>query len=258
MSHSEEPAVAKSAVVEPLLPAAWKVPKGFRERLGDDVGRQRLMEEEGHLLLVLHSPPKPDERLRRGRLFWRDPAGAWKPPSLKHADHPVGELLAEYEAAADELDRRHDDATAAKDYFAVLKALTPLVRTAHNLEEVLSDARKKATSDRSLILLRDRAYALSRRLKLLQQDARNTLDYVIARRAEEQAEAARHQARAAHRLNVLAALFFPVATLMAFFSTSLGHGLEEYSRANAPWPLLAVLGVGLVLGFVLTLFVTRR
>ena len=258
MPETDDPPIAKASVIEPLLPASWQTPKGFRERLGDDVGRQRLMDEEGHLLLVLHSPPKPNERLRRGRLFWRDPTGTWKPAPIQHVEHPVGELVAEYEAVADELDRQHDDATAAKDYFAVLRALTPLVRSASNLEEALAEARGKAKGDRALILLRDRAYALARRMKLLQQDAQNTLDYVIARRAEEQAEAATLQARAAHRLNVLAALFFPVATLMTFFSSSLGHGLEEYGRANAPWPLLAVLVIGLVLGGLLVACVTRK
>ncbi|MEO1496107.1 MAG: hypothetical protein AAFV43_03045 [Planctomycetota bacterium] len=251
-------APAKSRVAEPLLPAAWKIPQEFRDRLGDDVGRQRKMEADGHLLLVLHSPPKPTEDVRHGRLFWRDADGRWKPQPLKHDDHAVGELLAEYESRADELDNAHDDASCADDAFALLSALNPLVRTAHNLYEVLQDARKAVKADRKLILLRDRAYAVTRRLELMQQDARNTLDFVVARRSEQQADAAAHQSQAAHRLNVLAALFFPLATLTAIFGMDLGHGLEAIDTAHAPLPMLAVLGGGLVLGASLAAFVTRK
>lgn len=249
----------KSArVAEPLLPAAWKVPQEFRERLGDDVGRQRLMESEGHLLLVLHSPPRADEHFRRGRLYWRDAEGLWKPQSLAHSDHSVGELIGEYEQLADELDKLHDDADTAREGFQLLSSLNPVVRAAHNLYEVLQEARKAVKADRRLILLRDRAYAVTRRLELMQQDAKNTLDFVIAERSEQQATAARHQAKAAHRLNVLAALFFPVATLTAIFGMELSHGLETLDNAYAPGPLLAVLGIGLALGMILAVYVTRR
>lgn len=258
MSDDSKSRRTKPPVAEALLPTAWGVPKGFRDRLGDDVGRQRLMEEEGHLLLVLHSPPRSEESFRRGRLFWREAEGAWKPQPLAHTEHAVGELVGEYEALADELDDRHDNAETAKEGFDLLSDLNPVVRSAHNLHEVLHEARKAARSDRKLILLRDRAYAMTRRLELLQQDAKHTLDFVIARQAEQQAEAARGQARAAHRLNVLAALFFPVATLTAIFGMDLGHGLEKLDALHAPWPMLAVLGVGLALGGVLVAAITRR
>ncbi|MEM9185524.1 MAG: hypothetical protein AAGB00_03405, partial [Planctomycetota bacterium] len=202
-------------VPEPLLPKAWAVPREFRERLGDDVGRQRVMQAEGHLLLVLHAPPAPGQDLRLGRLYWRDPQGQWKPVAMAHNEHPVGELLDQYEAAIEALDQQEEDAEGARDYFDILTALNPLLRSCHNLYAVLQEARQAVKEDRGLILLRDRAYALNRRAELLQQDAKNTLDFVIARQAEEQADAARGQAKAAHRLNVLAALFFPVATLTA-------------------------------------------
>ena len=51
-----------------ILPATWEVPAEFRSRLGEKAGRQRAMMAEGHLLLVLHAPPKKDEPDRKGRL----------------------------------------------------------------------------------------------------------------------------------------------------------------------------------------------
>jgi hypothetical protein len=62
-------------------------------------------------------------------------------------------------------------------------------------------------------------------------------------------------ARSAHRLNLLAAFFFPIATLSAVFGVNLIHGWESES---APIPFLAMLALGLMLGCVLTLFVTNR
>lgn len=250
----------KPAITEPLLPPGWDVPQVFRDRLGDDAGRQRLMQHDGHLLLVLHAPPLAEEARRRGRLFWRDPEGVWKPQGLKHDELALGELIGEYEARAAELDDAEDAADEAREYFDLLTSLAPLVRAAHNLYSVVQEARQAAGADRRLINLRDRAYAVTRRLELLQQDAKNTLDFVIARRAEEQADSSRRQARAAYRLNVLAALFFPLATVTTLLSTNLGHGaaLDRLDAAQAPAPLLMLLAGGLVLGAVLAVFIARK
>lgn len=248
----------KPRVAEPLLPMAWEVPEEFRLRLGDEAGRQRVMEADGHLLLVLHAPPTVGQTLRLGRIFWRRPSGEWRPVASAHIYHPVGELLDQYEELIDTIDVKEDEAHSAREYFEVLTSLNPLLRSCHNLYAVLQEARQLVKQDRELILLRDRAYAINRRAELLQQDAKNTLDFVIARRAEQQAEAAQTQARAAHRLNILAALFFPVATIASLFSMGLGHGLEEFDKAYAPLPMLAVLAGGLALGGALTAFVTRK
>ena len=44
-----------------FVPKSWELPESIRKRLGDDAGRQRLMDEEGHLLMILHQPPEPEE-----------------------------------------------------------------------------------------------------------------------------------------------------------------------------------------------------
>jgi hypothetical protein len=44
-----------------LLPPDWDVPAKIRARLGTTAGRQRLIQEDGHLLLVLHAPPGADD-----------------------------------------------------------------------------------------------------------------------------------------------------------------------------------------------------
>ena len=248
----------RPTVAEPLLPKAWEVPQEFRDRLGDDVGRQRVMRAEGHMLLVLHAPPGRREHVRRGRLYWRNAEGDWRPLALKHGDHPVGELLAEYEAVLQSIEENELEAEDAREYFEVLTSLGPMIRSCRNLYDVLSEARKAETSDRGLILLRDRAYAITRRADLLQQDAKNTLDFVIARQAERQAQAARRQAKASHRLNILVAIFFPIATLAGILGMNLGHGLEKADASYAPLPMMLVLGAGLVLGTVIAWFITRK
>ncbi len=52
-----------------ILPAVWDVPQKFRDRLGQIAGKQRAMSAEDHLLILLHSPPKPEEDERVGRFF---------------------------------------------------------------------------------------------------------------------------------------------------------------------------------------------
>jgi hypothetical protein len=234
------------------------VPDVFRRRLGDQPGRQRAMFEEGHLLLVLHASPSPDTPHREGRFFWRDTAGAWTPPGTAPSQPGVGQLLGEYEKALEQLQQAEDDAVTARDYFDLLNRLNPLVRAARNMHETIQDGREAVPGDRQLLLWRDRAYAISRSAELLHNDAKNALDFAVAERAEHEAESSRRALTAAHRLNTLVACFFPIATMAAIFGANLGHGLESYDRLHAPYPLLVVLGGGLMLGLLLMAFINRK
>ena len=241
-----------------LLPQTWGVPDVFRHRLGERPGRQRAMEAEGHLLLVLHAPPTADADNREGRFFWRDAAGQWTPSGVAPSQPGVGQLLAEYERAIDRLQQAEDEAKTARQYFNLLNHLNPLVRATRNLHGALQDGREKMPNDRQLLLWRDRAYELSRSAELLHSDAKNALDFAVAERAEQEAESSRRMEVSAHRLNVLLACFFPLATLAAIFGTNLHHGLEKYDAQYAPIPILALLGSGLLMGVILMLFINRR
>lgn len=214
------------------------------------------MESEGHLLIVLHEPPDSADDARVGRLFWRDPSGNWMPKALRHGDHSLGELLAEYEQVIDKLDDREQRANSAEEYFDILRDLNPLVRAANNVHTTLQKARDAAPDDRQLILQRDAAYAMARRVDLLAADTRHGLEYRIALRAEEQAEHSRQMATSAHRLNLLVAFFFPLATLAGIFGMNLNNPLEDMSHQVGPQFLVGVLLCGLLLGGVLTAFVT--
>ena len=241
-----------------ILPANWEVPQEFRRRLGDQVGRQRLMESEGHLLLILHAPPGETADEREGRVFWRDPGGRWTPSGTSPAQRGVSDLLSDYEKSLDLLQQAEDKATTARDYFNLLNRLNPITRAARNLYQVLQDAREAKPDDRSLILWRDRAYVISRTAELLNGDAKNALDFAVAQRTEEEAASTRRVETAAHRLNVLAALFLPFAMIEAIFGTNLHHGLETWDAQHAPLVMLGVLGAGVVLGVMLMAFITRK
>jgi hypothetical protein len=238
-----------------VLPPSWAVPEAFRRRLGEQVGRQRAMFDEGHLLLVLHDPPGPEDVERGGRIFWRKPDASWVSTTDKSGQEAIDRHLDDYEAAIDKLDAREAAAQTSTEYFEVLHALTPLVRATHNLHETLQEARKFAPDDRRILNYRDRAYALSRQAEILQTDAKVALDYRIARQAEEQSRSSRQMAAAAHRLNLLAAFFFPIATLTAIFGVNLWLPWREM---QSPGPLVGMLAAGLFTGFVLMLFVGRK
>lgn len=231
-----------------LLPATWECPPIFRSRLGEQAGRQRLMQAEGHLLLVLHAPPEVDQAERVGRFFWRAADGTWV--SSHHGSGPraIMKLLADYEKVIEQHDLKEHSASSARDYFDLLTATTPLHRTLVNLHMVLQEARTACRDDRQLIVARDKAYEIMRRGELLTGDVKYGLDYAIARRAEQQAISSQHMALSSHRLNVLAAFFFPIATLTALFGVNLKTGIEETA---APWPFMGVIAVGILMGMVL-------
>jgi hypothetical protein len=237
-----------------LVPAQWEIPQEFRLRLGDEVGRQRLMISDGHLLLILHAPALPGEFNRKGRLYWRNPEGKWK--SSDHGNGPgaIKRHIDEFKTLIGELEKDEDEATSAQDYFELTQKIAPLHRSVRNMAAVFQDARKAVPNERDLINFRDQSYDADRSAELLYTNAKHALDFAIAKRSEEQAKASHSMAVSSHRLNVLAGFFFPIATLTAIFGTTLQSGLEEY---RPPMPFLVVLIVGIIMGVFLTSFVSR-
>lgn len=237
--------------VKSILPPGWDVPQKFRDRLGSKVGRQRAMFADDHLLVVLHAPPAPDHDQRQGRFFWRKPDGAWISDQLGAGSAAVTKHLDEYAGKIDLLDREGEKATESQEHFKTLEALAPLHRAARNMHSVLQDARKKCPDAREIIDMRDRAYEIERNAELLAADTKNALDFLMARQAETQAEASHRMSVAAHRLNLLAAFFFPLATLCAIFGMDIKHGL----KLPTPHFFIGVIFFGLLLGAILTCFV---
>lgn len=232
----------------------WNVPEVFRNRLGAKVGRQRPMVADDHLLLVLHAPPKPDENERVGRFFWRAPDGLWSSNALGGGPAALNQHLDEYYSIIQHLDEQEEKAASADEYFEIIEAVAPICRATRNLHQVLQETRSLCPDIREVIDVRDRAYELERTAELLYNGTKDGLEFAIAKRAEEQARSSQQMAWSAHRLNSLAAFFFPIATLTAVFGVNLPHGYED---SKPPYAFLIVIVVGLALGAMLNAFVSR-
>jgi hypothetical protein len=238
-----------------IIPPTWSLPEAIRVRLGQNTyGRQRAIFEEGHLLLVLHRPPGPDDAAREGSLFWRTPAGEWQcsrggpgPGSLKRHIQSYAEL--EHKLAQD-----HENAPDTTTLFDLVEALTPLVRAARNMHTALQAAREAVKSDQFILEMRDLAYEAERNYDLLLEDVRNEIQHRMAREAEEQAKLSRQALQASHRLNILAALFFPLTAVASVFGMNLAHGLNPSSVVMF-W---VVSAVSIALGFAMKSWVLGR
>ena len=209
-----------------LLPDDWDVPASFRQRLGTEIGRQRLMVADQQLLLVLHAPPAANDNTRKGRLFWRDVLGEWSSSEPSEGIQTIQSHLENYEAVIDELDRLEDAATTADRYFQILERLMPLERSSIHLYEVLQEARKECPECREIIDFRDRAYVIKRTAELLLAATRNSMKLIVVRRSEEHAKASHKMTVAAHRLNILAAFFFPIITVTAILGLDMPRVLQ--------------------------------
>jgi len=235
------------------LPSGWELPEAIRERLGERSGKQRAMIEDGHLLLILHKLPLPGVTTREGAFFWRDAGGAWKASGGGAGLGALKTHLAEYERTVDALDTQLDDAQDATALFRVLEAAVPLHRAAKNQHAALQAAREGLPDATELISLRDTASDIDRASEILEIEARNALDYRIARQSEEQNRLTLDMTRAGHRLNSLAAVFLPLTAIASVFGMSLTSGLE----GSPPWLFWSILGFGLLLGFILRGFFSR-
>ena len=230
------------------IPHQWQVPEVFRERMGNQAGRQRVMSHAGHLLLILHELPDPETPERRAaKMFWRNPEGTWQcsaggPPGISM----LQALVETFIEAANKLETRGDQARTADEWFALIQAAGPTLRTARNMHRALQEAREAAKTDRGLITVRDLAGDAERAFELIHAHAQEGLRYTSARQAEEQARGAQHMLEAAHRLNMIAAVFLPVTAVATLLGMNLRHGLESWPAPHTFWiTLLLCFGFGL-------------
>jgi hypothetical protein len=237
------------------IPPTWTLPDPIRLRLGQNTfGRQRTIFEDGHLLLVLHLPPGPDDSKREGVLFWRNPAGEWQASRGGSGAGVLNRHVQAYAERENKLTRDYERATETPALFDILEALAPLARAARNMHQALQSARETVKADPAILEARDLASDTERNLELLLEDTRNALQFRTARKAEEQAKTAREALRASHRLNVLAALFLPLTALASIFGMNLKHGLDE----SHPVTFWLVFGAGILVGILLRNWVVAK
>ena len=190
-----------------FIPPGWKLPEAIKKRLGTRVGRQRVMFEDEHTLIILHKVPQANQVDREAVVFWRDAEGVWK-----HTDRGSGlialkEHVETYAKAVEDLDDMQDNAKSAIDFLKILETAAPLQRAAKHLYQVLEETRNGMKEVKEIIEIRDLAYEVSRAAELVHGDTRSGLDCAIMLRSEEQAKASQKMSVTAHRLNVLAAIF---------------------------------------------------
>lgn len=212
------------------------------------------MYADGHVLIILHAPPRADEDQREGRFFWRKPDGTWH-STLGGGQGALRSHLEAYQKRIDELQEVEKAASSASAYFEVINQTIPLARSARNMHAAIQEARSFVEGAKDLIAFRDDAYRLEREADILATDAKNGLEYLMAKKTELLAEQSHEMSLASHRLNTLVALFFPTATLAALLGMNVPHGLEN---AAAPFTFISVLVVGLVLGFIVRGIITGK
>lgn len=231
--------------ITPYIPHGWDLPPAIRKRLGKTVGKQRLMKEDGHLLLLLHCAPRPeDDEVRRPFVVWRSPAGTWQSAPTGGGLSALEAHVAAYRTEIHQADTNVEKAKTPRDYFEVMHGVTPLQRATRHLYEVLQAAREALPDDSPMINLRDQASELERAIELVAADAKSGMEFTLAESANQQAISAEAANLEARRLNRLVAFFFPLATLVAIYGMNPPGDLM---RNDGFW---VVLIAGILLGAV--------
>ncbi|MBL9152136.1 MAG: magnesium transporter CorA family protein [Verrucomicrobiales bacterium] len=236
-----------------VIPKTWTaLPESIRVRLGREAGPQRAMLEEGHLLVIIHLVPKPDRPTRQPALFWRQPSGEWRSSTDGPGVRSIADVIRVYDETLERLDDEENRAQDARTYHRVLEELAPVLRASRGLHRALQQARDLVKSERDLINYRDQAATIERNAELLLQDAQFGLDFIAAKQAEAQAVQAKSQAAAAHRLNLLAALFLPLTTIASVYGMSV-----PLPGTSSPGIFWTICGIGAALGLGLSLAIVK-
>lgn len=234
------------------LPAHFGIEPELREQLSSRPGHQRCIEGDGELLLIAHDVPRPGVPEREALFFWKRRDGRWIGPDGKPGLEALDALLDRYARAIDGHEEVIDEADTAAEVFAILRHSGPLARTSRNLVEALEQVLAIDHDDREIRALRDRAREIERAADLLNSDARVTLQFWQAERAEEQAKSAARLNRIAFRLNLLAGFFLPLVALGGLF------GMNVDLPAFAKPSFWGIFFAGLVTGGLLLFLVGRQ
>lgn len=234
---------------------SWQLPPEIEARLGEkSYGRQRAIFEGGQLLIVLHEPPGADDVERVELAVLRDLDGRYFSEGYDGGEQRLRKLLATYRTRLDECEQLYERARTAEELFSLQQMLAPLNRATTNLAGALQSARDSVKEDKFLIGVRDEGYEISRAFDLLVIDAKLKLDYLMAKNSEEASSKADEMAIAQHKLNILAAITFPLMALAALLGVNLTHGLEDQS----PVLFYVMLAFGFGIGFVVKSWVTKK
>jgi hypothetical protein len=233
-----------------VLPAHFAMERELREQLSVRPGHQRCMEGRNELLLLVHEVPVAGESRRQPLYFWRRSDRCWLEPDGTGLGG-LGALLERYARAIGDHEDLLEEADTAAEIFGILRHAGPLARSTRNLLQALNQALTADPDDRAIRGYRDRAVELERAADLLHQDARMTLDFWRAERAEEHSRAAEKVGRIAFRMNLLMGFFLPLMALAGLLGMNVRiPGFLE--------PLFwGVLAAGIALGGVL-LFLAGR
>jgi hypothetical protein len=209
------------------------------------------MTAEGHLLIVLHKVPRLGNSERESVFFWRNPRGDWVATEGASGLGALHEHFEQWRKVVDQLEDQMQQPSSADNYFLVLQYTTPLLRTIRNTSHTLQSARE-ACPDREMLIARDEAGELERAIELLHTDAKNGMEFMIAKQGEEQAQRSYQIVRAGHRLNLMMAFFLPLTAIGSIFGMHLSHGLENW---HAPWMFWGVLAAALFVGVMLAIVI---
>lgn len=202
------------------LPDHYQVEPELLEQFSNRPGHQRCVEGRDELLLVVHEVPKPGIPERDALFFWRRHDGRWTQPGGPGLSE-LQDLLDRYAKAIDKHEDVIDEADTAAEIFAILRHSGPLARSSRNLVQALEQALAADHDDREIRTFRDRARELERAADLLHNDARVTLEFWRAERAEEHSRASARLGRIMFRMNLLAGFFLPLMALSGLFGMNV-------------------------------------
>lgn len=232
------------------LPPHFRIEDELREQLSSRPGHQRCLEGRGELLLVLHEVPRPRIPERQALYFWKTYEGRWSQESGPGLSG-LSALLDRYAKAIDGHEDVIDEADTAAEIFSILRHSGPLARSSRNLVQALEQVLAIDADDREIRAFRDRAREIERAADLLNSDARVTLEFWQAERAEQQLRSSARLGKIAYRLNLLAGFFLPLVALGGLFGMNVE--LPDFAKR---WFWLIFFG-GLTVGGLLLWAVGR-
>ncbi len=232
----------------------WPLVHGIEARLSESsYGRQRAIYEQEQMLLILHRPPKPESKARENAIFLREADGHWWLNGLRNSKEQLPALLQSYRDKLEEHELQYQNALSADDLFITMESFNPLLRAMKNFDLALQSARELLEGDKFILSMRDQSNELLRNFELLGEEMKLALDHRIAKNAEAQNQEAQKMAKAQHKLNLMAAITFPLMALSSMAGMSFIGDPKDFLSGF----FLTVVATGICAGVLMVNWINK-
>lgn len=168
----------------------WELPEEKKTRLSHQPRLQRAIIADGHILMVLHKPPRPGKSTCEAVTFWRKPSGNWQCSEGCAALAELEQLVNDYDTAIAQIEEEWERSVDPHTPLKPPSQIGRFWRASVSLRDALQEATNAISESEERLDFQglcDRMNDIAWTSEILRTEAMNALRVYFTKQREVQA-----------------------------------------------------------------------